>query len=63
MKTPRFLLPAVLALCLAGFQNVLADGFIIIDRPIIIDPGPPPPHFHPPRPPRPIHQYFPLEVR
>jgi Ca-activated chloride channel family protein len=63
MKTPRSLVLAALALLLAAAPSVLADGFIIIDRPIIIDPGPPPHWPGPPRPPRPIHQYFPLEVR
>ncbi|MFT4546111.1 MAG: Ca-activated chloride channel family protein [Pseudoalteromonas tetraodonis] len=46
---------------LLGSQGVLADGFIIIDRPV-----PLPEHRHPhphPRPPRPIHQYLPLEVK
>ena len=43
-------------------QAAKADGFIIIDHPVII-PRPHHPHQHWPRPPRPIHQYLPLEVR
>lgn len=62
MKTLRACFLAALALLLSC-QAVLADGFIIVDRPV---PLPEPRHRHPhphPRPPRPIHQYLPLEVK
>lgn len=60
MTDLRTRLVGVFAL-IVGCQSALADGFIIIDRPV---PIPPPPHHHPlPRPPRPIHQYLPLEVK
>ncbi len=46
-------------------ESAWADGFIVVDRRVIIDPHPHPrhPHFPPPRPPRPIQQFMPLEVR
>ena len=59
MTDLRTCLVGVLAL-IVGCQSALADGFIIIDRPV---PIPPPPHHHHPRPPRPIHQFLPLEVK
>lgn len=66
MKILRAYFLGVLTLLLGCQATALADGFIIIDRPIVI-PIPPPPHPHPPhfhpRPPRPIHQYLPLEVK
>ncbi len=68
MKTLRACLLWAIALLMSS-QAVLADGFIIIDRPVPIPQPRPPRHPHPhphpipPRPPRPIHQYMPLEVK
>lgn len=54
-----------LILLISGVFSIpaAADGFIIINEPLDHEITRRHPHPHPPRPPRPIHRYMPLEVK